>query len=399
MRPTADPGLAERTVGIGEEIELDGSASRGQIDSYEWDFGDGSPVALGAVVSHAYSSEGDFSASLTVKGPHGAHSAPVLIHVGAGCTAQASIVVTTLDPQPGLPVVFNGTGSTGCKGAPLVQFDWSFGDGEVLTGGAGQANVMHTYAASGTYQVSLRVADASGAEGRSTRTLNVGVISAKPVVTCPSSISATSGIPATFTASASDPAGRAIVSYTWTFSGGATLNGSSVQYTFAAAGSYTASVTATTEDARTSDACTTQVTVAPPADYSGTWVINPSSTSLSGCTQFSVGFPASTLALTHSGASLAATPSGNGWPSGYALSGTEDPPPAAPGTFRVRQTLPNVTQGDCGSLVPEHSVRLTFTSGHTLSGTWSVIYTASCLPLCSALCNCVASGDFTGQKQ
>jgi len=50
-------------------VKLDGSASSdsaGDISSYVWDFGDGSPLGQGSVVTHTYSAVGTYTAKLTV---------------------------------------------------------------------------------------------------------------------------------------------------------------------------------------------------------------------------------------------------------------------------------------------------------------------------------------------
>jgi PKD repeat protein len=65
----------------------------------------------------------------------------------------------------GLPVTFNGSGSTDPDGDPLT-YAWDFGDGGT---GAG-VNPTHTYSFSGTYTVTLRVTDPFGLYGGDTTT-------------------------------------------------------------------------------------------------------------------------------------------------------------------------------------------------------------------------------------
>jgi PKD repeat protein len=408
-RPTANAGPFERTGNPGEVMTFDGSASKGTIEFYSWDFGDGSATGEGEVVTHTFAQSGNFSVTLTVVGPGGRHSTSVAVNIGGGCNATAAIVVATTNPQPGAPVVLNGGTSKGCNNASIVSYAWDFGDGQTESGDASKASVTHTWATQGIYTVALTVKDTNMAEGRATRSLGVGVAVSKPAVTCPGTASATLGVPTSFSASGTDPGGRPMT-YAWTFSDGGSAMGSPVQHTFATAGSFTAQVTATTDDARVSDPCTVNVTVAAPVNFSGTWLLNPASASLGGNCPYSTGFPATHLNLVHTGNSIDATPTGNSFPAGQVLTGTEDPPPAAPGNFTVRKTLPNEQKAGCSNtggpsgVDPAHSVSLTFNSTAnpmSVSGTWRIVYSTN--PACTVAqcinCNCVATGTFSGIKQ
>jgi PKD repeat protein len=355
------------------------------------------------IVSPAFAMNGTYSVTLTVVGPGGRHSTSVTVNVGGSCNPTARIVVATNNPQPGSPVVFNGAQSTGCNNATITNYTWDFGDGATESGDASKAQATHTYAAQGIYTVTLDVKDANNGSGRATRSLGVGVMVGKPTVTCPASATATAGVAASFTASGTDPGGQAM-SYAWTFSDGGSGTGVTVQHTFAAAGSFTAQVVATTTDARTSDPCTVNVTVTAPVNFTGSWLLNPASGTLTGCTRYSVGFPATTLAVTHTGNSVSVVPSGNGYPASQTLTGTEEPPPASPGTFIARGTLPDENKSTCGTETRQDSVTLSFNGSNnppTVQGTWRIVYTstpactmASCLP-----CDCVAQGQFSGIKQ
>ncbi len=403
-RPTADPGPLERNVKTGETVTFDGSASLGVIDSYSWDFGDGSAAQTGKSVTHVYTADGNFSATLRVKGPGGTHSAAVAVNVGAGCNAVAVLGVLTSNPQPGQPVRLVSSGSHGCMNSALTTVAWTFGDGTTDSGDFSRSSVDHTYAAAGTYELALDVTDVQGHAGHATRTLGVGVAAGKPVVQCAATATAVAGKSTTLSATATDPAQMAISSFAWTFGDGTAVGtGGSVQHVYAAAGMVTASVTATTADNRTSDPCATAVTVTAPPDYSGSWLLNPAASSLSGCANFTVAFPSATLQVVHTGSTMTATPTAAGWPAGNSLTGMEDPPPAAPGTFRLRKTLPNESRPACGVMQREDSIEASF-AGTLISGTWKIVFTATsclgsgagCVP---ATCNCVAQVGYSGVKQ
>jgi len=66
------PSCQGATVGV--PVVLDGSYSRaaeGTIIRYKWDFGDGTPTATGAIVSHTYQQTGRFKVTLTVNDDSG----------------------------------------------------------------------------------------------------------------------------------------------------------------------------------------------------------------------------------------------------------------------------------------------------------------------------------------
>lgn len=67
-----------------------------------------------------------------------------------------------------LACTFNGSGSSDPDGS-IVAFDWQFGDGEL----AGGATTSHTFAAGGTYTVSLTVRDDDGATDVSGQSITV----------------------------------------------------------------------------------------------------------------------------------------------------------------------------------------------------------------------------------
>lgn len=126
---------------------------------YSWNFGDGS-TASGASATHIYASTGTYTVCLTVK------------DTCSGCDTTICKTITTLCPTPcghmptgwrqvdscssvyfsGNKPVFPGTGSYEDS---CLLYSWNFGDGHTGSG----RNVLHNYAARGTYKVCMRVKD------------------------------------------------------------------------------------------------------------------------------------------------------------------------------------------------------------------------------------------------
>jgi PKD repeat protein len=65
---------------------------------------------------------------------------------------------------------FDGSASTDSDGT-IVSYAWDFGDG--ITATDTLATASHTYAAAGTYTVSLTVTDDGGLTGSATQSVNV----------------------------------------------------------------------------------------------------------------------------------------------------------------------------------------------------------------------------------
>jgi PKD repeat protein len=410
--PTANAGPAQRTAMAGQMISFDGSASTGTITKYTWDFGDMTASVDAESTSHAFASDGSYTVTLTVHGPGGSSAATVLVNVGASCSAVAKIVVQTQNPMPGDVVLFGSTGSTGCMGASITQYDWDFGDGNMVSGDASKASVTHTYTTAGTYGVKLHVADANmpPAEGQSTYQLGVGVVNnGKPMVLCQVSAMGQTNKPVSLTASGSDPGGK-MMTYAWSFSDGATAMGSAVMHAFTMAGSYTATVVATTSDSRMSDPCMTSITISDPINYSGNWLISPTGNGFQGDCPFSVSFPTASLAIFQSANPdggndiLTVSPMMGTYPAGYPLTGTE----GAPGVFVVNSKTSDETPGgSCGDPMQiTHTIHLTFSSATAVTGTWSKFYNG-CVLQCPTSCDCTAGtsasspmdGTFSGFPQ
>ncbi|MEW5985349.1 MAG: FG-GAP-like repeat-containing protein [Chloroflexota bacterium] len=145
-------GLAAVTnapTALGETTTLTATLDAGSGASYEWDFGDGSPPELGAVVTHTYSL-GSYTAVVTAS------------NLVSRATAEVSIVVE--EPISGLvatndsPTVLGNATRLQAQitAGTNVVFRWFFGDGQ-----QGSKRVMnHVYPAAGTYVATVEASNA-----------------------------------------------------------------------------------------------------------------------------------------------------------------------------------------------------------------------------------------------
>ncbi len=119
--------------------------------------------------------------------------------------------------------------------------EWDLGDG---TSGSG-ATVEHTYAAAGTYQVNLTVTDNLG--GQASFSAEVTVVDPPPANEVPvaSFVADAELLVVSFDGSGSfDPDGS-VVSCVWDFGDGESGSGSTVEHTYALAGTYQVTLTVT----------------------------------------------------------------------------------------------------------------------------------------------------------
>lgn len=151
----------------------------GSYLTFNWSFGDASYANLSsASITHAFTAAGNFSVLLLVSDSHGASkSASVTVQVIA---LSAALITPLAAATAGSPVHLE-VGPSGGAGGPY-NVTWFFGDGTSAYGAA----VNHTFHASGTFAVSVRVMDRLGAA----RTVALGSIALSAAPAPPPPVSA-----------------------------------------------------------------------------------------------------------------------------------------------------------------------------------------------------------------
>src|SRR5206468_3463853 len=213
----------------------------GSISAYSWTFGDGA-TSTAQNPSRTYAAGGTYTVTLTVTD-----------NQGATASTSKSITVTAPNQPPtaaftascsGLTCSF--TSSRSDPDGSINDYSWTFGDGATAT----PHNPSHTYAAGGTYTVTLKVTDNQGATGSTSHSVTVSQPNLPPTVNAGSDATVLLGLLYTEQATFSDPDNDGPWSYTISWGDGSATSGStssessiSATHTYLLPGSYTIRVT------------------------------------------------------------------------------------------------------------------------------------------------------------
>ncbi len=172
---------------LNEVFTADGSLSfdrptGGLIQSYDWDWGDGSAHSTGVTADHTYTRAGNYVITLTVADgetpPNKASTKKsVAISTGGGPSGGpnrsplATLVVNPLEGFVGDVFTYDARGSTDPDGDDLT-YRFLFGDGEQTAFGA-SATATHRYEQTGSFLVRLTVRDDQNASTDLTRSIRV----------------------------------------------------------------------------------------------------------------------------------------------------------------------------------------------------------------------------------
>ncbi|HEY3569022.1 MAG TPA: PKD domain-containing protein [Thermoanaerobaculia bacterium] len=219
------PPMADFSFQVSALSVLFQDASTGTPTSWTWDFGDGA-TTMKQNPAHSYAVAGTYTVSLTVMNASGQSS-----------TKRQFVTVTAGDPllaaftfsASGLKVLFMDASI----GTP-TSWVWHFGDG---SGPVSTRNPSHTYAAAGTYTVTLTVTNAFGVSAGTSQFVTVSLGSPPAADFTFQS----SGLNVAFLdASTGSP-----TSWSWDFGDGSSSTAQNPRHTYAAAGTYNVTLTAT----------------------------------------------------------------------------------------------------------------------------------------------------------
>lgn len=232
---------------------VDGSTDPdGTIRSWAWRFGDGSTSAE-ASPAHTYPAPGTYTVTLTVTDD------------GTATNSSSRQVTMNLPPRASFDFTCSGLTCTMTDGSidvggTVASRSWSFGDGSV----SAETSPSHTYAASGTYQVTLTAVDDGGMTGTTTRSV---AVTADPATTPPvAAFDVTcSAVTCTFTDHSSDADG-VVTAWSWSFGDGTGSTAQNPQHTYGVTALTEVTVRLTvTDDTGTTSTISRSFTVSPPA--------------------------------------------------------------------------------------------------------------------------------------
>lgn len=246
-----DTCLGDATLFVDRSV-----STNGDIRAWSWDFGGGN-TATQAQVRYTFPAVGTYPVSLTVTDASGcSRRVTKSVVIRPSPTANFGVQAVCV----GQPTVFSDL-SVPAIGQAIRSWAWQFGD---PAGSSSTAqHPTHTYAAAGTYIVSLTIEDQAGCRHSITREVTV-----RPRPTA--DFSATTVCPGTATrfTDQSVAAGAALTGWSWQFGDGRISTAQHPVHTYAAAGTYEVVLTVTDQQNCTNSIRrTVRVHTPPTADF------------------------------------------------------------------------------------------------------------------------------------
>lgn len=210
--------------------------STGSVESWEWDFGDGTR-STDQHPQHTYEEEGIYTVRLTASGKGGASTLVKADYISiAPPVPVANFTANPVSGSAPLLVTFTDTSS-----GEITERSWDFGDG-----GSSEASVaLYTYDTPGVYSVTLTVVGPGGSDEKRVVDM-IEVVDRTPLV-ADFSADVRSGPTPLHVQFQDDSVGQ-ITTWLWDFGDGGTSPQSEPDHVYTEAGTYDVSLTITGPD-------------------------------------------------------------------------------------------------------------------------------------------------------
>ena len=261
--PTASFTFSPSAPNTSTSVRFDASGSAdpdGTVASYAWDFGDSTSSSAAGSATHTYSRVGWFQVTLTVTDNEGWKASKTLrVEVkSANQIPTASFTWQVLsssgarllvEPRTGDRISFDASASLDPDGN-IANYAWDWESDGTYDATSSVPTAEHTFSASGSHRVTLRVTDDKGATAPVTKTIGIGVRQ-----TPQASFSFAPSQPSIldevrFSDASTDPDGQ-ISSWSWEFGDGTSSTERDPARTYSRKGTFTVKLTVTDNDGLT----------------------------------------------------------------------------------------------------------------------------------------------------
>ncbi|MFH1533415.1 MAG: PKD domain-containing protein [Nitrospirota bacterium] len=232
------------------------TAPAGEIESYEWDFNDGTKIETTKSVSHVFLNSGTYEVTLKVTDEEeNEGETSMVITIGAPQGTPKPVVTTNPAMADGvswvegtvpLKVTFDATETTDSDNN-IVDYEWDF-DGDGTIEGYG-STTSYTFLNDGTYTTKLTVTDAHGNIGTESIAVKVLVKGIEAIIEA-DKIEGNVPLTVEFDSSGSTYDDGRITSYQWDFGDGTSpkIGTASITHKYTSIGTFTAKVTVVASD-------------------------------------------------------------------------------------------------------------------------------------------------------
>jgi hypothetical protein len=180
--PICDASLSETNGFINSIINFDGSLSKdpdGSIESYQWDFDDGT-TGMGMIVSHQFSEPGQYDVTLMVTDDE-----------GASCNDTIQVIISTGNNPPSKPVIegpvegernerYTFTFLSSDVDGDQIKYQVDWGDQDSFSTEFGSANtsviLSHNWTSSGRYKITVIADDNKTVSASNSHTIFIDAI-------------------------------------------------------------------------------------------------------------------------------------------------------------------------------------------------------------------------------